>query len=131
MKLRKCDTQGCGHYGASRGTRKHNGVDVLREPGITLYSPVAGVVTKLGYTYSDDLSFRYVEVTSAGYRFRFFYVYPAVELGDSIKAGALIGTTQDLTARYAGIGNHFHLEIKSPDGAFVDPTPVALCMGAA
>ena len=52
MKLRKCDPQGCGHYGASRGTRKHNGVDVLREPGITLYSPVVGVVTKLGYTYS-------------------------------------------------------------------------------
>lgn len=28
MKARKCDARGCGHFGASRGDRQHNGVDL-------------------------------------------------------------------------------------------------------
>jgi len=130
MKLRHCDAHGCGYFGAPRGGRNHNGVDILAAFGDCVRSPVDGVVTKVGYPYADDLSFRYVQISAGGYDFRLFYCEPTLSLGAVVKRGDAIGTAQDLGKRYAGIANHFHLEIKNPDGNFVDPTPVALAMGA-
>ncbi|MCA1800695.1 MAG: hypothetical protein LC650_05325 [Actinobacteria bacterium] len=57
------DRAGGGGYGAPRGrNRKHNGVDLLVQPGDHILSTMAGFVTKHGYCYADDLSWRYVEV---------------------------------------------------------------------
>lgn len=129
MKLRKCDAQGCGHFGASRGTRKHNGVDLDCEPGTLAGSLVDGIVSKIGYPYGDDLSFRYVEVESQGYAFRLFYVDPAVTEGQRVKRGDILGACQALHNRYPGITDHLHLEIKDEHGDFVDPTPALIAQG--
>jgi murein DD-endopeptidase MepM/ murein hydrolase activator NlpD len=128
MEIRKCDAHGCGHYGASRGARKHNGVDLLTPSGAGIQSPIYGTVTKLGYTYGDDLSFRYVQISNGGYDIRLFYVDPGVSVGELVSAGQFIGTAQDLTRRYDKIANHVHLECKDTDGLFIDPTPLALSM---
>lgn len=123
LPLRGADSWGSGAYGAPRGSRKHKGIDYAASPGTVLESNVAGRVTKLGYPYGDDLSFRYVEVTSEdGYRHRFFYVYPRVGRGDVVAAGDVLGVVQDSTGRYEGITNHVHYEILKPGSkASVDP----------
>ncbi len=124
-KERGCDEMGCGHFGASRGTRKHNGIDYCASPGDNICTNVAGSITKLGYTYSDDLSYRYVEVTdSEKQRHRFFYVNPEVSLGDLVSRGDVIGTAQDIAIRYAHKGNmknHVHYEMKDESGKFIEP----------
>jgi len=130
MSERKCDGHGCGHYGASRGTRIHHGLDLSCNPHTLVCSPVAGTVTKLGIAYADDHSFQYVEISDQGYQFRVFYVEPQVEKGQKVSKTTIIGEAQDLRPRYSNITPHVHLEIKNADGEFIDPTPVMLAQRA-
>lgn len=76
-------------------------------------------MTKLGYPYAHDLSFRYVQVTDAnGKHCRYFYVSPTVEIGDEVVEGDMLGTCQELP--YEGITQHYHFEIKHR-GSYLDP----------
>lgn len=128
LKRRGSDGFGSGHFGASRGSRNHKGVDLLANTGEAINSPVTGTVTKLGYPYGDDLSYRYVQVTVGGYDFRVFYIDPSVRVGQEVTADTAIGLVQDLGLRYPGIPNHVHFEIKS-GGGYLDPTPTLIAMG--
>lgn len=127
LPRRRRDKWGSGHFGASRsgGKRKHKGIDFAAEPGTAIYSPVHGRVTKLGYPYGDDLSFRYVEVTAGGLRHRLFYIYPRVAKGDIVDPGDLLGIVQDSDKRYPGITNHVHYEILDADNEAIDPDAIA------
>lgn len=119
---RKMDGFGSGAFKSPRGSRKHKGIDYAAWPGSLVLSLVAGKVTKLGYPYADNLSFRYVEVTTRlNRRWRFFYVSPSVEVGDTIKINDLLGSVQDLEPRYRGITPHIHLEVMLPDNRVVNP----------
>lgn len=120
---RTSDSFGSGHYGAPRGSRIHSGIDFAARPHSLLLSPIAGEVTKLGYPYSDDMEFRYVEVTdSDGLRHRFFYIFPGVAFGETIDVGDPLGTVQDLEPRYPGITPHAHYEIRQDPGNLpIDP----------
>lgn len=119
---RGADKWGSGHFGASRGDRTHNGIDWKVLPGTVILAPVTGTVTKLGYPYSDDLGFRYVQITdSAGADHRVFYIDPLVPVGHQVfKDRSPIGTVQDLDLRYPGITPHVHYEIKL-NGSYIDP----------
>lgn len=130
MKIRGCDKHGCGHYGASRGDRTHKGVDIVCDRWMPVKSIGEGIVTKVGYPYGDDLSYRYVEITdSAGARWRYFYVCPLVCLGSNIAPGDTIGQCQDIAARYEGITPHWHLEIINGAGDYIDPTGFVVDVG--
>jgi murein DD-endopeptidase MepM/ murein hydrolase activator NlpD len=119
------DPHGSGAYGASRGNRKHNGVDYAALPNSQALSSTRGKVTKIGYPYDPNDpkkgTFRYVEVTTDGYRIRYFYVYPLVMLGENVEIGEVIGSVQDLRSVYRKITPHIHLEVKDEYGEFVDP----------
>lgn len=125
--MRGRDSQGAGYFNASRGNRRHNGIDLVSNAGSTdQFSPgdavtaiKGGRVTKLGYPYADDLSFRYVQVSDDfGFDARYFYVAPEVEVGTVVQAGDVIGMLQRL--HYDGITQHCHFEVKrGPE--FVDP----------
>jgi len=118
--FRQTDSQGSGHYGASRGSRVHNGIDIACYPKSVVLSHVAGTVTKIGYPYADKLEFRYVEITDeSSLRHRFFYVDPLVKVGWPVKVGDQLGMTQELP--YSGITQHVHYEIKNNEGNFLDP----------
>lgn len=117
----RCDAMGLGYFGAKRGSRSHNGIDLVHAVNDVVLAFRDGVVTKLGYPYADDLSYRYVEVTDDfKHRARYFYVDPSVEVGDEVNAGQVIGFCQDIAARYnesdmvdhEKMQNHVHFEIK-------------------
>lgn len=128
MSYRECDGQGCGHFGASRGSRTHNGVDMECVPGTEVGSPVTGQVTKLGYPYANDLSIRYVQITAENYHFRVFYVEPCVQVGDWVQINDTVGTSQRLESMDRGGTQHVHLEIKTSKGEYIDPTPVVVAL---
>lgn len=128
------DEWGGGGFGDGRGTRDHSGIDYLMPAGSGLRSTVTGIVTKCGIVYSDDLSFRYVEVTDAqGNHIRHHYVFPDVQVGQAVKREQLLGTTQDLQHRYPAdkkhkepMPNHLHLEVLAKgyepgNKTFIDP----------
>ena len=113
---RGVDIFGSGDFGAPRGDRVHTGTDFR----CVVVAPVAGEVTKIGYPYSDDLSYRYVQITdSDGYDVRCFYVDPSVQVGDRVVVGTEIGTMQSLQGRYPGIIDHVHVEVRAPGGRFI------------
>jgi len=127
LPQRHQDSWGSGAFGASRGTRVHKGIDYCCYPGTVIQAGVAGTVSKLGYPYGDDLSFRYVEITTPDQlRHRYFYVEPLVKSGDAITEGMPIGTAQDIAGRYrdpakAPMTGHVHFEILQPDGTPINP----------
>lgn len=101
------------------------GVDYVAEPGWLAVTPVSGVVTRMGYPYRDDLSYRYVEITDAqGLRHRLFYVkpLPGLNIGARVDIHDPVGVVQDIAARYPEITPHIHYEIKKQDGFFVRPS---------
>ena len=126
--LRGCDELGCGSFGASRGTRKHKGVDYKAKEGASVYSPIEGIITKHGYPYRDDLSYRYIQVENEVYKIRLFYceLRWSFEVGDEVCEGDFIGIVQDIASRYIDKGimnNHVHVEIYENNN-LVDPTTI-------
>ncbi len=113
---------GSGDFGASRGGRRHEGVDIEAEPGVSVVSPVSGRVT-VGDPYGDDPVKRdiYQSVrieTEDGSVVKVFYVKPgaAIQNGALVKAGQPIGTAQDLSRIYppkdgGRMTNHVHVEV--------------------
>jgi murein DD-endopeptidase MepM/ murein hydrolase activator NlpD len=117
-KIRGSDSQGSGHYLASRGNRKHMGIDFITCPEDLISSYCSGIVTKIGYPYNPNkhphkAHLRYVEVTDSNQlKVRVFYIQPLVAVGDIIELDTVIGTSQDLTQIYEGITQHLHFEVK-------------------
>jgi len=120
LALRTHDNFGSGEYGASRGTRTHNGEDFACLVGAGIFPVTAGKVTKIGYPYGDDKTFRYVQVTLDDHDYRYFYIDPIVRVGDVVGTNTIIGFVQDLDKRYKGITPHCHFEVKV-NGKHIDP----------
>lgn len=128
QKARGCDAGGwgCGSFGASRGTRKHNGLDIITTPGQTIYSPISGKVTRFPYPYSGDFNYTGIEIVNSTYKVKIFYVKPKVVLDAQVKQGQEIATAQNISAKYSPqMTNHAHIEVyKKQDNNWIliDPT---------
>lgn len=125
--IRGTDQHGSGAFGASRGSRTHNGIDIACYKGSKIPCPVSGVVTKVGFPYdpTDKVKgyLRYIEVTDVGdNKHRFFYVDPKFKVGDKVSTKDIIGVTQGLAMMYLGITDHFHYEIINKEGKFINPS---------
>ena len=123
----RSDPAGDGHYGAPRGHRTHRGVDYACVVGEPILSPVNGVITKLGYCYGDDLSWRYVQVTDGDLlHHRLFYVEPLVKVGHVVTNNMVVGNAQDIGRRYPDkdMLPHIHLEVMTDKGEYIDPGTV-------
>jgi len=120
------DNFGQGHFGAPRGNRTHNGIDFNCCTGSAVLAPASGKITKIGYPYGDDLSFRYVQIeTTEELNVRVFYISPSVKVGDIVlKERSEIGISQELGKRYSGISEHVHLEVKDAQGNYLNPADV-------
>ncbi len=122
--VRGIDAFGSGDFGAVRdaGKRRHHGVDYVAEVGAPVRAPIGGRVTRLGDAYGGAGGLRFVEITNPVTKLtaRLLYVAPSVVEGDIILAGEEIGAAQDLSARYPGITNHVHVELRDADAQLID-----------
>jgi murein DD-endopeptidase MepM/ murein hydrolase activator NlpD len=122
--IRTTDAFGSGRFGAVRdaGKRHHEGVDYVASPGAPVHAPIAGRISRLGFAYGGDETYRYVEITNPKTLMvaRVLYIDPSVVDGDEVVAGDVIGAAQDLSSRYPGITNHVHVELRDAAHAVVD-----------
>jgi len=126
LPKRGVDDFGSGEYQSSRGDRIHNGVDYTCAPGAEILAPISGQITKIGYPYSGDFHYQYVEITLNDLRHRVFYVSPNVSIGDQvIENESVIGAAQNIAKKYSAgnrvMKNHVHYEIKDEHGQFINP----------
>jgi len=124
-RIRKSDKWGSGGFGAPRGSRKHNGLDISVAFGKDILSPVNGKVVRKAFPYAKDLSYTGVLIEGDGVHLgiviKIFYMSPLVSvIGANVVAGDKIGTAQALTRKYSGITNHIHLEVKK-NNVIIDP----------
>lgn len=77
------DTQGDGHFGASRGRRRHNGLDIEVMPGSAVYCPIEGMMKRVAYPYGSGRRNKQwmgcaIEGTGLyrGYEVKIFYMSP-------------------------------------------------------
>ena len=127
LSQRKCDEQGCGHYGASRVHRIHNGVDLCINPNNPIQCGFGGVAVKIGYPYSGqskshiryaaikfDLFHQGVMAALYGadeWYCRVFYIKPEISVGYLVTPQTIIGESQDLGVFYPNITQHVHFEL--------------------
>ena len=114
----RSDIEGDGSFAAKRGSRQHYGIDYVFDVGEQVPSPVSGRVYRIGYCYDDDLTYRLIEILTHNEKaiVRLLYVAPLVRKGDFVTEGDIVGTAQDIRARYGRrMKNHVHCEV------FVDP----------
>ena len=78
--VRGTDKWGSGHYGAKRGTRLHNGIDIVADYGSDVVSPIDGTVTRISYPYSNDLAYKGIFIKGSGaysnFEIKIFNLFP-------------------------------------------------------
>lgn len=116
-KIRKPDKWGQGHFGASRGKRSHNGLDIEAKAKQEIVAPIDGKVIRKAYPYASDMRYTGLLIEGTGkyidYTVKIFYIDPSAGVaGKTVQAGDKIGEAQDLTVKYTGITNHVHIEVK-------------------
>lgn len=115
----RSDSEGDGAFAARRGDKIHQGVDFEFDVGEDVACPATGRVSRIGYCYDDDLSYRYVEILTHNKKaiVRLLYVLPMVRRGDFVNRGDIIGQAQNIRKRYSrSMKNHVHCEVR------IDPT---------
>lgn len=123
QRLRDCDPFGCGNFGAPRGTRKHNGIDLIVSPGQDIFSPITGKVTRIAYPYASDLSYKGLEIVNEQYKVKIFYINPTVAIPSVVTAGQKIAEAQNIAAKYGStMTNHVHFEVRNALNQVIDPT---------
>ncbi len=108
---------------ASRGDRKHEGVDIIADEGRLVYAVADGTITVVYNAARHTRSGNGVRLTTADGTYfvyaHFQKVADGITVGSQVKAGQVIG--------YVGkTGNtntpHLHFEIHPGGGAAIDPT---------
>lgn len=119
LKMRN-DTNGKGHFGASRGERDHKGYDLLNEVvGSNVTSPISGKITRVMNVYKDNSEFVGVEIIgtygiNTPVMVKMFYVQLLSDtiVGSEVERGSTIGVQQDIAKHWGGgMKNHVHLEL--------------------
>jgi murein DD-endopeptidase MepM/ murein hydrolase activator NlpD len=116
-------------WGEARGSRSHEGVDIIAPRGNLIYAVVDGVITK---KYTDaSLSGNALRLTTGDGTY-FFYAHldtfaPGIDVGVAVRAGQVIGTN-------GATGNtgtpHLHFEVHPRGGAAINPYPIVKAVDA-
>ena len=113
----------------SRGTRLHEGVDIIAPIGNLIYAVVDGTITRV---YNNaSLTGNGVRLTQADGTYYFYAhldtIAPNIAVGATVKAGQILGTN-------GATGNtstpHLHFEVHPRGGAAIDPTPIVAAVNA-
>jgi hypothetical protein len=127
QKSRLHDRHGSGQYAAPRdkGTRTHEGIDIISTAGENVFAPFEGTIIRESVPYENDPSYRGILMAGSGkwsgYRMKIFYVEGI--FAGKVRAGGIIGKAQDLKLKYPSITNHIHVEV-TKKGKQIDPLEI-------
>jgi murein DD-endopeptidase MepM/ murein hydrolase activator NlpD len=108
------DSAGLGHHNAPRGSRKHDGVDLLCDEGQDVISPISGEVIRMSNPYLGDNTYKGLIIGNEQIKITMFYLEPTVKEGDRVAAGDVVGIAQDISKKHGGKA-HIHLRINNID----------------
>ena len=109
----RVDSEGSGHYGSSRGLRRHNGEDYECRKGQSIKAPFDMIITRLSYPNSDHvmMGIAWQKGKSTG---RIFYFEPDMNLiGNPVRKGDIIGIAQSVSEYYKlpNMKDHIHFQV--------------------
>ena len=99
----------------------HNGADFTAEEGAAVGAIHDGEVTSVGYTTQDGYTVSIAQTDGHTAVYKSLSADIAVEVGDIVAMGDVIGYVSDSMASEQNDGPHLHLEILDSVGNFVDP----------
>lgn len=122
-KIRGCDPSGCGHFGADRGSRLHQGIDIVVKEGEIINSPIDGEVIRYPFPYSGDINYKGILIRNKDFEVKIFYINPTAPVGKILK-GQKIGNAQNIAKKYPSspMTNHIHLEVRDMKGNLLNPS---------
>lgn len=124
QKGRGCDPLGCGHFGAPRGNRDHEGYDITIHKGQAIQSPITGTMKRISKPYSSDLFWNGLILKNDTYEVILWYFSPSIAKGDFVFAGDVIGVAQDVSEKHgSAMTPHIHVQAYK-NGVLVDPEPL-------
>jgi hypothetical protein len=96
------DEWGKGHFGARRGSKCHDGVDLIVTPGQPIFSMIDGLVEKYEQCYTSDARWHGVQIANAMLRVELWYMEAknTVAVDEYVNAGQMIGVAQDISEKY-------------------------------
>ncbi|XP_013856723.1 leukocyte cell-derived chemotaxin-2, partial [Austrofundulus limnaeus] len=108
-------------YGARRGPKVHEGLDIVCSDGSTVYAPFDVTLNGRLTVYTDPNKAAInegINLRGEGLCFKLFYVRPDKTSG-TVKKGKKIGTMLPMQSVYPGITSHVHVQMCDKS----DPTP--------
>jgi len=122
-EMRGADKWGSGAFGASRGGRQHNGVDIVVYPGQDIKAPISGKITRHAIAYANDPDFKGLVIENDRYQVKMLYLNPSYQPGTTVTKGAVIATAQNIASKYPGMVPHVHFEVLDKQtNKIIDPT---------
>ncbi|KAM9831264.1 leukocyte cell-derived chemotaxin-2-like [Neosynchiropus ocellatus] len=122
-RRRTSDSWGAGYFGARRGSRVHQGLDIVCADDSEVIAPFD--VTLMGRltVYKDPTGEKApinmgINLRGEGLSFKFFYVRPD-RVSGTVRKGQRIGTMLPMQSVYPGITSHVHVQMTDKS----DPTP--------
>ncbi|XP_067827941.1 leukocyte cell-derived chemotaxin-2-like [Heptranchias perlo] len=110
-KVRGTDKFGSGAYGASRGSRKHKGVDVVCRDGSTVYAPFSGRLVRRENPFGNGNAIdNGVRLEGSGHCVVIFAFAPDRYTGN-VSKGQKIGRMLEMQSVYPGITSHVHIQM--------------------
>ena len=109
----RSDSEGDGHYGSSRGSRIHRGVDFLADSGQEIVAPFDMTIKRIAYPYRDMtmIGIEWIRGKSSG---KMFYFDPIIGLiGSEVKQDQVIGFAQGVSEYHnlPNMKNHIHFQV--------------------
>jgi len=107
------DTMGSGYFGAPRGGRLHNGIDIIVDPGQPVKSPIAGEINRVFKPYAKG-DMMGIEIVNGLFIAQLMYVAIAGEnmVGKMVKAGSIVAFAQNIRDIHGpDMLPHVHLQV--------------------
>ena len=124
----RSDRGGDGAFGASRGNRRHRGVDYASLAGSDVVSPVTGIIDRVSNAYTDPVkngplkAIVIKNIVDNRYETKVLYVEPSkhIKPGMPVYGGqTLLGKTQSMVFIHENVKDHIHVQIDGPQGSIV------------
>ena len=109
----RVDSEGDGHYGTRRRSRRHGGEDYEADEGQDVVAPFSFKIDRIAYT-KRDMQMEGIAWSVGKSEGRMFYFSPdRLLIGKQVKEGQVIGTAQSVSKYYGlpEMKDHIHFQV--------------------